>query len=60
MVMHIILSVISKTAHGNFSYTYDNLDRLRTASLPDNRAREGMLYDKLGNLEVLNRRNRVV
>ncbi|GAA4779405.1 DUF6443 domain-containing protein [Olivibacter ginsenosidimutans] len=45
------------TVRDTFSYTYDNLDRLRTAALPNNRAREGMLYDKLGNLEVLNRRD---
>jgi len=45
------------TVKDTFSYRYDDLDRLRESTLPGGRAREGMLYDKLGNFTVLNRRN---
>ena len=40
-----------------FTYRYDNLNRLREGMLGGNRAREGMLYDRMGNIEVLNRRD---
>ncbi|MDM8176929.1 RHS repeat-associated core domain-containing protein [Olivibacter sp. 47] len=44
------------TASGTYSYTYDAVNRLREGIMAGGKGREGIAYDKLGNITALNRR----
>ena len=46
----------NSTFSGTYSYSYDNLNRLRQGLLAGGKGREGIAYDLQGNITALNRR----